>query len=186
MTGKLPDPEAQRPPPTPRHRVLAKHSSNLPNSLYVLSFAPPLPSLFRQPREFVLHPYALYAIGTFSACIAGVGLPAFDIIFGYWTNGVNSGLPSIINARGSEAGIIATCVGVVFVATFAIFLITCESLLQVEADSQSPWPASNYPTSFENNTSRLSYPKIRRSLIELALGKSLLARVGISTRSERA
>jgi ATP-binding cassette subfamily B (MDR/TAP) protein 1 len=123
MAGASTDTEAQHLPDP--DRILSKHKSNLPPSLYILSFAP-LPVLIRQPREFALHPYTLYLIGTISACIAGVGLPAFDIIFGYWTNGVNSGIPSIINNRGSIAGIIATCIGVVFVTSVSIFLVTCK------------------------------------------------------------
>lgn len=120
------DPESQLPPsPDQQQQPLTKHISTLPNWLYILSFAPPLPSLIRQPRQFLLHPYVLYSMGTIAACIAGVGLPGFDIIFGYWTNGVASFDPSIISSRGSTAGIIATCVGIVYIVSIGMFLFTC-------------------------------------------------------------
>ncbi|WRT65273.1 uncharacterized protein IL334_002216 [Kwoniella shivajii] len=114
---------------TGQHRIsqtplLTRHTSGLPNALYILSFAPPCPSLFRDPRGFIHHPFVLYGIGTICALIAGVSLPAFDIVTGYWTNGINSSDTSLITSRGSETGWIMTIVGVVTLISFATF-ITC-------------------------------------------------------------
>jgi ATP-binding cassette subfamily B (MDR/TAP) protein 1 len=112
----------------PHQLQLEPHTSSLPNALYILSFAPPVPSPFRRPRAFISHPYILYTVGTLAAMVAGVGLPAFDIVFGYWTNGIaNLGTPpSAIKARGNEAGWIMTIVGVVTVICFSTFLTCCE------------------------------------------------------------
>ncbi|WVF68289.1 hypothetical protein IAT40_003054 [Kwoniella sp. CBS 6097] len=108
----------------PRHaRPLTTHSSNLPNVLYLLSFAPPCPSVFRHPSAFFAHPIVLYVIGTIAALAAGVSLPAFDILFGYWTNGINNDDPAVINARGSETGWIMTIVAFATCLFFAVFSI---------------------------------------------------------------
>lgn len=106
---------------------LTRHTSPLPNLLYILSFAPPLPALHRHPRDFFLHPYTLYTVGVIAACISGVGLPAFDIVFGYWTNGVSSDNAGTIQSRGDSSGLIMTLVGVVFVCTTGLFLVCCRS-----------------------------------------------------------
>ncbi|ORX39728.1 P-loop containing nucleoside triphosphate hydrolase protein [Kockovaella imperatae] len=107
--------------PTP---LLVAHRSTLPNFLYILSFAPPVPSLLRQPRAFAVHPYTLYVTGVITATIAGLGLPAFDIVFGFWTNGIREGAPSEIRGRGDSSGLIMTIVGVVFFICTTVFL-TC-------------------------------------------------------------
>lgn len=107
---------------------LAPHESKLPNFLYILSFAPLVPSPFRKPRAFISHPYTLYILGTLAAMVAGVGLPAFDIVFGYWTNGISRvGTSSQdIQSRGNTAGWIMTMIGVVTIACFSAFLTCCE------------------------------------------------------------
>lgn len=112
----------------PYHTPLAPHRSTLPDSLYIFSFAPPLPPISR-PREFLDHPIVLYAIGTIAAAAAGVGLPAFDIITGVWTDGITplDATDSEIVGAGQQAGWIMTVVGVAFVLTFGTFLYCCES-----------------------------------------------------------
>jgi ATP-binding cassette subfamily B (MDR/TAP) protein 1 len=107
---------------------LSAHSSRLPNSLYILSFAPSYPSPIRQFTVFIQHPHVLYAIGTTAAFAAGVGLPAFDMIFGWWSNGIRGidASPESILHAGSNAGWVTTVVGVVFTCLFAIFVICCE------------------------------------------------------------
>ncbi|WVQ95838.1 hypothetical protein IAU59_002937 [Kwoniella sp. CBS 9459] len=104
-------------------RPLTSHKSTLPNVFYLLSFAPPCPSVFRHPSAFFAHPVVLYAIGTIAALAAGVGLPAFDIIFGYWTNGINSDDPAIIVARGNETGWLMTVVAVATCLCFFVFSV---------------------------------------------------------------
>ncbi|WWC59907.1 uncharacterized protein I303_102469 [Kwoniella dejecticola CBS 10117] len=102
---------------------LRAHASSLPSSLYLLSFAPPY-SL--KPT----HPYNLYAVGTAAALTAGVSLPAFDIVFGRFTNGINALDPAVISASANQTGWIMTVVGVVTAACFAIFTY-CFSLAGV-------------------------------------------------------
>lgn len=104
------------------------HSSGLPNALYILSFAPPVPSLIRQPAKFFSHPLVLYTIGGLAALVAGLGLPAFDIVTGYWTNGIKdrSAPPEALIARGSQAGWIMTMVGAVFVLAYGTFVVCCK------------------------------------------------------------
>ena len=108
--------------------TLTAHRSSLPNSLYILSFAAPVPSPLRQPRKFITHPYVLYTIGTIAALLGGLGLPAFDITFGYWTNGIRhaDSAPSAILARGEHAGLIMTLVGIAVVVLVTTFLTCCE------------------------------------------------------------
>lgn len=107
---------------------LALHTSKLPTWLYILSFAPPVPSPFRHPREFAGNPKVLYFVGAIAACIAGVGLPALDIVAGWWTNYVNRDdiPPSLTLAKGSQAGWIMTIVGVVYLFSFTLFMTCCE------------------------------------------------------------
>jgi len=107
---------------------LKPHRSSLPNVLYILSFSPPVPNLMRHPQAFFGNPIVLYCIGTVFALVAGVGLPAFDIVTGWWTNGVQSDAipPASIIRRGSDAGWIMTLVGVVYLISFTIFLTCCE------------------------------------------------------------
>ncbi|WWD00806.1 hypothetical protein V866_007743 [Kwoniella sp. B9012] len=101
-------------------KPLQPHHSSLSNFLYILSFAPPVPSPLRRPAAFLTHPYTLYTIGTVAALVAGVSLPGYDIVFGYWTNGVNDTNTSIIT-RGDQSGWIMTIIGIVTVLCFAIF-----------------------------------------------------------------
>jgi hypothetical protein len=63
-----------------------------------------------------------------TAMVAGVGLTAFDMIFGYWANGIRIiGAPrESVTGRGDSAGLIMAIVGVVFVLAFTIFLTCCE------------------------------------------------------------
>jgi hypothetical protein len=107
---------------------LAPHTSNLSNALYILSFASPCPSPFRAPREFFAHPYTLYGIGTIGACLSGLGFPALDITFGWWTNGIRGvdATPESITKRGNDAGLIMLLVAIVFFFTFAMFVTCCE------------------------------------------------------------
>jgi hypothetical protein len=111
-----------------QHYDLKPHISSLPNYLYILSFSPPVPSPFRSPGEFINNPRVLYFIGTIGAMIAGVGLPAFDIVSGYWTNGIqDDSIPyDDVIARGSSAGWIMTMVGVVYLFAFTAFLTCCK------------------------------------------------------------
>ena len=119
-----------------QHYELKPHVSSLPNYLYILSFSPPVPSPFRSPGKFINNPRVLYFIGTIGAMIAGCGLPAFDIVSGYWTNGIQSDSipPDDINARGSSAGWIMTMVGVVYLLAFTLFLTCCEYCFMYQDD----------------------------------------------------
>lgn len=112
----------------PYNKPLAPHRSTLPDSLYIFSFAPPIPPISK-PREFFDHPIVLYIIGTIAAAAAGVGLPAFDIVTGVWTDGITplDATDSEIVGAGQQAGWIMTVVGVAFVLTFGVFLYCCES-----------------------------------------------------------
>ena len=117
----------------PNREPLKKHTSNLANWLYILSFAPPCPNPLGSPRKFLSHPYVLYAFGTITSVIAGASLPGFDYLFGYWTNGIGNGgsagreaSPSSILARGTEAAWLATVLGVVYMLSFTTFVICCE------------------------------------------------------------
>ncbi|KAJ9101252.1 hypothetical protein QFC21_003471 [Naganishia friedmannii] len=90
---------------------LRAHKSNLPLSLYLLSFAPPL----RQKRqagappsswkETMAHPYVLYTLGTLAAIPAGLAFPALDMLYGYWTTGVTASTANgdVITGRVSSA-----------------------------------------------------------------------------------
>jgi len=113
---------------TRQYYDLKPHVSTLPNYLYILSFSPPVPSPFRSPGKFINNPRVLYFIGTIGAMVAGVGLPAFDIVSGYWTNGIqDDSIPyDDVVARGSSAGWIMTMVGVVYLLAFTLFLTCCE------------------------------------------------------------
>jgi hypothetical protein len=112
----------------PLRAPLVPHRSRLPNYLYIFSFAPPVPPISR-PKEFFDHPIVLYVIGTIAAAASGVGLPAFDIVTGIWTDGITADNASYsdITGAGSQAGWIMTVVGVAFFATFGIFLYCCKS-----------------------------------------------------------
>lgn len=109
---------------------LVRHTSTLPDWLYLLSFAPPCPSPFRSPLNFLRHPLIMILIGIPCAIISGVCMPAFDIVLGHWTNqisrtGATNG--EILDA-GKFAGWLMTVVGVAFVITFATFLACCKSI----------------------------------------------------------
>lgn len=112
----------------PLRAPLSPHRSTLPDALYIFSFAPPVPPISK-PREFFDHPIVLYTIGTIAAAAAGVGLPAFDIVTGVWTDGITplDATDSQIVGAGQQAGWIMTVVGVAFVLCFGIFLYCCKS-----------------------------------------------------------
>lgn len=129
MTAEKTTPDVESQQAAAGESLLARHTSPLPNLFYILSFAPPLPALHRHPRDFALHPYTLYTVGIISACVSGVGLPAFDIVFGYWTNGVSSENAGTIQSRGDSSGLIMTLVGIVFICTTGLFLVCCKFCL---------------------------------------------------------
>jgi hypothetical protein len=112
----------------PRRRKQRGSKSKLPGPLYILSFAPPFPRITQKPIGAITHPYTLYAVGILTALIAGVGLPAFDIIYGYWTTGITNSYDSneAIASRGQHAGWLMTIVGVVTLGSFIAFLGCCK------------------------------------------------------------
>ena len=114
--------------PDRQRYILQPHTSTLPTWLYILSFAPPLPSPWRKPKEFVNNPKFLYFVGTIGACIAGVGLPAFDIVTGWWTNYVKDDRnpPGLILRRGEQAGYIMAIIGVVYLFAFTLMNVCCK------------------------------------------------------------
>jgi ATP-binding cassette subfamily B (MDR/TAP) protein 1 len=109
-------------------RPLIRHTSSLPDVLYLLSFAPPCPSPFRSPLDFIRHPIVMICIGIPCAIISGVCMPAFDIVLGHWTNQLRGeGVTAqSIEEAGNFAGWLMTVVGVAFVITFATFMACCE------------------------------------------------------------
>lgn len=111
----------------PLRSPLEPHRSSFSDALYIFSFAPPLPPISK-PREFFDHPIVLYCIGTVAAAAAGVGLPAFDIITGVWTDGITpqDATGSEVVGAGQQAGWLMTVVGVSFVLCFGTFLYCCE------------------------------------------------------------
>ena len=119
--------DGHQPPPT--DRILAKHTSTLPNFLYFLSFAPPLPPIWRDPRGFFTHPWVLYALAVPGAIISGVALPAFDIVLGYWSNVIQdpASTPGAITARGDEAGWIMAVIAAAFILGYAAMFVCCKS-----------------------------------------------------------
>ena len=105
-----------------RQIKLTRHTSRLPNFLYILSFAPPCPSLFRDPRGFLHHPHVLYSIGTVSSLVAGVGFPAWDILVSYFINGISTAgeSASSIQSAGDRSAWLITLVGILFLLFFAL------------------------------------------------------------------
>ncbi|PWN46891.1 P-loop containing nucleoside triphosphate hydrolase protein [Violaceomyces palustris] len=97
------------PPPPP----LEPHSSRLPDFLYLLSFCPPLPNPFLSPLAFATHPGVLYLVGTLSACLAGLGMPSLDLLYGLWTNGITpqDASPDQITGRSDLVAWIMALVG---------------------------------------------------------------------------
>ena len=68
-----------------RRPLIAPHKSSLPDLLYYVSFAPPLPSPLMKPWQFLKHPYTCYVLGIFFGLSSGVCIGAIDIVYGYWT-----------------------------------------------------------------------------------------------------
>ncbi|SJX62150.1 related to multidrug resistance protein 1 [Sporisorium reilianum f. sp. reilianum] len=104
--------------PHKRPRAVARlpfeaHRTRLPNSLYLFSFCPPVPSLLASPRAFLRHPGVLYAIGFVSAIVAGVVMPGFDLLYGHWSNKVTpaSASPQSIRSSSSYVAWITTILG---------------------------------------------------------------------------
>jgi hypothetical protein len=112
----------------PRRPKQRGSKSKLPGPLYILSFAPPFPRITQNPLGTLTHPYTLYIIGILAALVAGVGLPAFDIIYGYWTTGITNSYDSneAIASRGQHAGWLMTIVGFVTLGSFIAFLGCCK------------------------------------------------------------
>jgi hypothetical protein len=64
------------------------HQSALPDFLYPLSFAGPLPPIWSSPKLFFSHPWVLYTIGAVGVMIASLGWPLFLFVVGRWMNGI--------------------------------------------------------------------------------------------------
>jgi ATP-binding cassette subfamily B (MDR/TAP) protein 1 len=111
----------------PSDRVLAKHTSSLPNFLYFLSFAPPIPAVWRDPAGFFTHPWVLYALAIPGAIVSGVALPAFDIVLGYWSQVIQdpASAPGAITDRGNEAGWIMAIIAAAFILGYAAMFVCC-------------------------------------------------------------
>ncbi|WFD05394.1 ABC-type xenobiotic transporter [Malassezia vespertilionis] len=75
-----------------REPLLIKHRSRLPGVLYLLSFAKPMPNLFRSPLQFMRHPYTLYTAGLVFALTSGGSICGIDLLYGYWTQNATGGL----------------------------------------------------------------------------------------------
>lgn len=71
-----------------REAIVRKHRSRLRGLLYLFSFAPPVPSPVRAPLAFLRHPTVLYVLGLTCAIVAGGGLSAIDLLYGYWSHTV--------------------------------------------------------------------------------------------------
>lgn len=69
---------------------LKPHRFTLPTALHLRSFSPPLPSLLREPIAWVKNPIVLHVIRFAAACVAGIGMPALDILYEFWSNRVTS------------------------------------------------------------------------------------------------
>ncbi|KAJ1020783.1 hypothetical protein NDA16_004173 [Ustilago loliicola] len=89
------------------------HRTRLPTFFYLFSFCPALPSPFTSPRAFFQHPGVLYAVGFFATILAGCGMPALDLLYGYYTNRVTPGSasPGTIRSASSYVGWVVTIVG---------------------------------------------------------------------------
>lgn len=89
--------------------TLESHHSSLPAFLYLLSFAPTVPSPIRTPREFFRHPYIMYTIGLLAAILGGfASFPVLDLIYGlYWSNRISySASPDVIRHASNFSAII--------------------------------------------------------------------------------
>ncbi|KAJ1025573.1 hypothetical protein NDA18_003916 [Ustilago nuda] len=102
----------------PSSRAVARlpfeaHRTSLPTFLYLFSFCPALPSPFTSPRAFCQHPGVLYVVGFFAAVLAGCGMPALDLLYGYYTNRVTPGSasPEAIRDASSYVSWLVTIVG---------------------------------------------------------------------------
>lgn len=127
------------PPAGPTHdsiaqeekNLLQEHRSSLPDFFYLLSFAPPLPSLFKQPRAFFRHPIILYAIGFVTAIFSGfASFPVLDLLYGlYWSNGISyAATPAVIREKSNFPAIIAIVTAAVLLLASWVFQVCCELL----------------------------------------------------------
>lgn len=66
------------------------HQSALPDFLYPLSFAGPLPPFWISPKRFFSHPWVLYSVGVIGVTIASLGWPLLHFVIGHWMNGITN------------------------------------------------------------------------------------------------
>lgn len=95
---------------------LDQHQTRLPTFLYLLSFCPKVPSPVASPRAFIAHPGVLYGIGLTSAVLAGLGIPALDLLYGkVWTRKITGPDASGDEIR-SASNLVAWIMAVITVA----------------------------------------------------------------------
>ncbi|PWN43022.1 P-loop containing nucleoside triphosphate hydrolase protein [Ceraceosorus guamensis] len=106
--------------------TLRPHRSSLPTTLYLLSFCP---KLSYRPREFFRHPGVIYALGFFSALVAGLGILSLDILYGVvWTaqiSGPDVSDSVIRSSSNRTAWIMTICACIYFV--FCWVFLACFS-----------------------------------------------------------
>lgn len=108
-----------------RRPLIDPHRSALPNSLYLLSFAEPLPTPWRSPWKFVTHPYVCYAVGVVCALASGAPIAAIDIIYGYWTQNATHNVDNLEPAMpyNNRLAWITVTVGTHAFVTSFLFLV---------------------------------------------------------------
>ncbi|WFD33024.1 ABC-type xenobiotic transporter [Malassezia sp. CBS 17886] len=107
-----------------REEWLPVHRSSLPGTLYLLSFARPVPSLWRSPVAFVSHPYMMYVLGTLCALVAGANITGIDLLYGVWTFSTETGrdTPASAKSYSAELAWITVLLGVLTLFTSWGFL----------------------------------------------------------------